>query len=161
MTQRDGHSNIKIVNIMPPLVVNNDTEGKPADGSGVDTKGFDTCEIVVHVGDSGDTLAGGLKHELILQHSDTTDVDASYSAVTSLNDVIIGSDPRVTTIGGTGIFATIDAPTLDQKTFRIGYRGSKRFVRAIVDTTGTHTNGTPIGMIGILGKASQSPCLDA
>lgn len=155
---RDLHSNIKVVNHLPAIVVNNDTEGKPA--AGVDVKGFDACEFIINAGISGDTLSGSVYYTLKLQHSDT-DVDGDFVAVTSTDDIIVGSCPRVTTIDSNGIFATVDDAAEDPFHFRIGYRGSKRYARVIIDTTGTHTNGFPASIVAVLGYPSLLPALDA
>lgn len=160
MSLRDLHSNMKVHVLLPPIVVNNDTEGKPADGAGLNVLGFDSAELVAVCGISADTLSGAVKYDVILQHADT-DVDGSYAAVTSANDVIVGSNPRVTAPNGSGIIATVDDPAEDPFHFRIGYRGPKPFCRLILDTTGTHTNGFPATIIGLLGHPSRAPTLDA
>lgn len=152
----DLHSNIKVVQNIVPIVLNNDTEGTPA--SGVDTKGFDACEFIVSVGASADTLSGSVYLELKLQHSDD---NSAWSAVSSVDDIIVGSCPRVTTVDSNGTFALIDAAAEDEFHFRIGYRGIKRYVRVFIDTTGTHTNGTPVSSIAVLSSASLVPTLDA
>jgi hypothetical protein len=136
---RDLHNNIDVVEALETIVVNNDTEGK---GSGIDLKGYNACEFAVAVGQSGDVLSAGVKLDLKLQHSDT-DVDGNYADVAAAD--ILGG------LSG-AIFATIDDPAEDGVVVQAGYIGSKRFVRVIVDTTGTHTNGTPIGAVAILGR---------
>lgn len=156
MTARDLHSNIKVVQHLIAIVGNNDTEGTPA--AGIDTTGFDALEFIVSLGDSGDTLSGSLKVDMKIEHSDT---DSGYAAVTSADDVIVGSNPRVAAPDSNGIFATVDAPAEDQTLFRIGYRGSKKFVRVWLDFTGTHTNGIPCSVIAILAKPALRPTLDA
>jgi hypothetical protein len=153
---RDLHSNIKVTTHLVPLVLNNDAEGTPA--TGIDTKGFDSLEFVVVLGDSGDTLSGSVLLDLRLQHSDD---NTNWVDVSSVDDVLIGSNPRTTTISGTGVFATIDAPAEDQTHFRIGYRGTRRYARILIDTTGTHTNGTPATVIAIQSSAALAPTLDA
>ena len=37
----------------------------------------------------------------------------------------------------------------DDASYAIGYNGAKRYVRVACTKTGTHTNGTPIGAVGI------------
>lgn len=136
---RDLHNNVDVVEALETIVVNNDTEGK---GATVDLQGYNACEMVVAVGQSGDTLSGSLKADLKLQHSDTTtDGDFTDCAAADLLGEISGAT-----------FATIDAAGEDGAVYRCGYVGSKRYVRVIVDTTGTWTNGTPIGAVALLGR---------
>lgn len=135
---RDLHNTIDVVEALETIVVNNDTEGK---GSAVDLKGYNSCEIAVAVGQSGDTLSGSLKLDLKLQHS-ATDQDADFADV-GVGDILGAA---------AALFATVDADGEDGAVYRAGYVGSKRYVRVFVDTTGTHTNGTPIGAVAILGR---------
>lgn len=155
MPNRDLHSNIEVVALLDPIVGNNDTEGTPA--AGLDTLGADSAELIAHVGTSGDTLSGSVKIDLILEESDD---DLTYTAVTDANAVLVGSNSRVSAPDSNGLIATIDDAAEDNKHFRIGYRGDKRYVRIFFDFTGTHTSGTPIAQLGLLGKPSITPTSD-
>lgn len=138
--KRDAHNNISVVQALETIVVNNDTEGT---GAVIDTKGYEAVELVVDVGQSGDTLSGSLKLDLIIQHGDLA--NGSDMAAVAQSDVV-GS-------WATGaIFATVDADGEDGAIYRVGYVGTKRYVRLFIDTTGTHTNGTPVGAVAILGR---------
>ena len=55
----------------------------------------------------------------------------------------------------------IDAPTEDSRTVKFGYMGSKRFVQALATATGSHSSGTPIGIIAVQGNPSVAPQNDA
>lgn len=129
--KRDLHNNITLVQSIVPIVVNNDTEGT---GVGVDTKGFEAAEMVFHFGDSGDTLSGALSILPVLQESDT--LGSGYTDVAAA-DLL-------------GALTIIDAPAEDQVVQSVGYVGNKRYIRAFLDTTGTHTNGTPCSAVAIL-----------
>lgn len=135
---RDLHNNIAVVEALETIVVNNDTEGT---GAVVDLKGYESAEMIVAVGQSGDTLSGAVKFDLFLQHGDLAN-GSDQAAVTQAD--CIGTAPA-------GLFATVDDPAEDGAVFRIGYKGSKRYIRVFIDTTGTHTNGTPIGAVAVLG----------
>lgn len=135
---RDLHNNIDVIEALETIVVNNDTEGK---GTAVDLKGYNSCVVAVAVGQSGDTLSGAVYHTVKLQHSDTP-TDGDFADVAAAD--ILGP--------ATASIAVIDDPTEDGVTVSAGYIGSKRYVRVFVDTTGTHTNGTPIGAVAILGR---------
>lgn len=133
---RDLHNNIDVFEALETIVVNNDTEGT---GNTIDLKGYNACELSVLVGQSGDVLAAGTKFDLTLQHSDDGSAWANVDAANVL--------------GAAGaVFATIDDPAEDGVVVSVGYIGPKRFVRVFVDTTGTHTNGTPIGAVAILSR---------
>lgn len=146
MTTRDMHSNILPVRMIDPIVGNNDTEGTPVTAQ-LDTRGFQSAEILIYFGISGDTLSGSVKVDVILQ--DSAD-GSTWAAVTDTNFALVGSNSRVTAPTGAGLVATIDAAAEDPDLLSIGYVGPQRYVRCLLDFTGTHTNGIPIAMIGLL-----------
>ena len=149
----------KHVVLIAPIVVNNDTEGKPANG--LDTRGFGYVELTANCGISGDTLSGSVKYEIKLEESDT-DVDGNYVAITDASRVVIGLCPaRVTAPAAGGIIATVDDAAEDPAHFRIGVIPQKRFVRLWFDTTGTHTNGFPATIYGDCFMPTVAPAVDA
>jgi len=101
----------------------------------------------VNSGIEGDTLSGSVKFDFILQES--TD-DSTFTAVTSSTSVTEGS------VDSNGIFLTLDANGETPQTSAIGYIGGSRYVRVKIDATGTHSNGTPISVQGILGNPVDS-----
>lgn len=145
---RDIHNEISVAKSITPIVGNNDTEGT---GLAVDRLGFDSVEHVVYIGISADVLSGTVKMDLRIQAG--TLADSSDMADVNDADELLGVTADLTT----GIFATVDDPAEDDAVFKIGYRGIKRFTRVLVDFTGTHTNGTPIAAVAMLGHAHQSP----
>lgn len=94
--------------------------------------------VVANVGQSADTLSGSVKIELALQHSDD---GSSWSACAD-------EDISAAVAGGaqTGTFAIIDGAAEDEAVYKVGYAGNKRYIRAIVNMVGTHTNGTPMAI---------------
>lgn len=102
--------------------------------------------MLVHVGNSGDTLSSSVYIEVEIEESDDnstfTDVaDADLDAyVNGTND---------------GCIAKIDAPTEDSLVLEVEYHGTKRYVRPVINVTGTHTNGTPISAV-IIGYDKRS-----
>jgi hypothetical protein len=142
---RDLHNNITVKQALETIVVNNDTEGT---GASVDLRGHNAAEMIVDVGLSGDVLSGSVFLELKLQHSD----DGSAWTAVSDADFMLGATPDAN-----GRFALIDDPAEDQVVVKVGYIGPKRFIRLFVDTTGTHTNGTPIGAVAVLGRERHAP----
>ena len=108
-------------------------------GTGIDKQGFDgTCHIIA-IGNSGDTLSGSVYFTLKLEESDA--LASGYTAVVTAD--VIGQTLTA------GVFDTIDAPAEDSKNVLVQYVGSKRYSRVVVTITGTHTNGTPIGIVAL------------
>jgi hypothetical protein len=139
---RDISNKTSAVATQVPAVVTAD-----ANGTGVDLKGFQSAMVVVNSGIEGDTLSGSVKFDFILEESAD---DSSWSAVTSSTSVTEGS------VDSSGIFLTLDANGETPQTSQIGYIGSKRYVRVKIDATGTHSNGTPISIQGVLGNPMDS-----
>jgi len=108
----------------------------------VDHTNFNGVDQVINVGQSGDTLSGSVYIELILEDSDDNSV---WTPVTD-NDCVLG--PQV---DSNGVFDLIDDAAEDEKTISIGYRGIKRYSRVVAQFTGTHTNGTPLAGVAVLG----------
>ena len=140
---RDLYSNLGVQAAVDPAVMTAD-----ANGNGIDTRGFDSVMLAASVGASGDTLSGSVKIELELEESDD---DTTYTDVAD-SDLLNAVDGT-----NDGTFAVIDDPAEDDAVYLTGYRGTKRYVRVVVNVTGTHTNGTPIGAVAILGHPHLTP----
>ena len=138
---RDNHSHLKYLSALDPILGNNDTEGT---GITIDRLGAESVEFVCQFGISGDTLAAGLNVKAILQHGDLA--NASDMAFVPDADMIGGL------ADGAGGICLIDDPAEDPAAFKVGYKGSKRYLRVFLDFTGTHTNGIPISALAILGQ---------
>lgn len=120
-----------------------------ADGSSVDLKDYDGGVVFYALlGDSGDTLSGSVYVELEVEESDD---DSSFTDV--------ADSDLTTTVTGTnnGTFGVINAPAEDQAVFTTRYKGSKRYVRPVVNVTGTHTNGIPVGILALRLGAKNKP----
>ena len=118
-------------------------------GDTIDRQGYNgNVLLVANVGASLDTLSGSVYAELEVQESDD---DSTYTAVADadLSDSVTGTN--------VGTFAKIDDPAEDDQVYKTEYRGSKRYVQAVVNLTGTHTNGIPIGITGFIGGAQVAP----
>jgi hypothetical protein len=135
MANKDLANNLLMTQVLDPA-----TTSATVNTAGLDMKGATGGMINVLIGESGDTLSSTVKWDLILQDSDD---NSSFSAVTSNTDVSFAD------VDGSGIFATIDAAAEDDASYAIGYNGAKRYVRVACTKTGTHSNGTPIGAVGI------------
>lgn len=134
---RDLYHNVLVSQHLDPAVA---TSTKTS--TAIDLQGYGSANIVFAVGQSGDTLSGSVYWTLKLQDSDN---NSSYSDVAAS-----GISSGTATV-------VINDPAEDQAAYGFGYIGGKRYVKAVATPTGTHTNGTPIGIIAMLGNASYTP----
>lgn len=143
MAYRDLNSDLKFVKLLDPATITAD-----ANSASVDTREHDSAVLVAQVGESGDTLSGSVKLEVEVEESDDN------SAWTDVADADLDAPVTGT---NTGTIAVIDAAAEDDVVVPVGYRGSKRYVRVVFNLTGTHTNGTPVSAMAVLGHAHRSP----
>ena len=139
---RDLANRLVSVNTVDPKVITSDTNG-----TGVDLKGFESAMVVYSVGIEGDTLSGSVKFEIHLEHSDD---NVTFTAVTASTDVTNG------TVNSDGTFVTLDDNAESPSVHEIGYLGGKRYIRVVVDATGSHSNGTPMAAVVIKGDPLDS-----
>jgi len=138
-------------NINPAVSIINAVKTAAGNGTGVDLQGYEQATVLVAVGAEGDTLSSSVYFEVSLEHSDD---DSTYTDVAQA-DIIDG------TIASGGIFLKLDGtaggnPDSAGGIFRVGYRGSKRYIRVVIAKTGTHSNGTPIGAMVLRGHARHT-----
>lgn len=131
-----GH---KVGITMVPIVANDDTEGA---GIGIDRGGYQDALMIAQQGISGDTLSGSVYWTIKFQECDD---NATW---TNIADADLE--------GGANLWI-INAAAEDPTTIIRGYRGTKKYIRIFWDSTGTHTNGTPIAGIIILGRPLYMP----
>ena len=138
---RDFINNLKVDQVIDPVVHTADV-----DGASVDLLGYEGCVFIGLIGESGDTLSGSVYAELEIEES------VDDSTFTDVDDGDIVGE-----VAGTndGCFAFVDAAAEDDAVFTVQYNGSSRYVRPVINVTGTHSNGIPIGIIAIrFGKRS-------
>ncbi len=140
---RDFENNLKHDLVVETAVITADT-----DGASVDMQEYRYLAFYATVGESGDTLSGSVYIELELEESND---DSSFTdcADADVTNTVSGNN--------TGTFAKIDAAAEDQAIYMCEYKGSKRYVRPVVNVTGTHSNGTPIGIMAVRAGYSQLP----
>ena len=124
---------------MVPIVCNDDTEGA---GVGVDRRSFGDVLLIAQQGISGDTLSGSVYWTIKFQECDD---NATW---TNIADADLEN--------GVNLWI-INAAAEDPTTIIRGYKGTKRYVRIYWDATGTHTNGTPVAGIVLLGGPNYIP----
>tara|TARA_R100001510_G_C7484184_1_gene94857 strand:+ start:84 stop:545 length:462 start_codon:yes stop_codon:yes gene_type:complete len=136
MAMKDLANNLTVLQLVDPATITSDTNS-----TSVDTQFDNGVMLIVNVGESGDTLSGSVKFDYVLE--DSSD-DSTFAAVTDTKFVTYG------TVDSSGIFATIDAAAEDDAVHKIGYVGPNRYVRVKIDATGSHSNGTPHSVSGVV-----------
>ena len=142
MFQKVDWGNVSVVHALTAAIYNTDQ-----DSASADLGEFDGALIVVNVGNSADTLSGSNTIELEVE---TSDNDSDW--VDAADDVLSSS----VTGTNTGTFALINDPAEDTTTFTVAYLGRERFIRAVVNFTGTHSTGTPISVNILRGRDKYS-----
>lgn len=132
---RDIHHNILVQQALDPATATGTVRSAT-----IDLQGFEGCEVLFSVGESGDTLSGSVLWTLTLEDSPD---DSTYTAVAAA--------------GLLGALTVIDAAAEDDVVQAVGYIGSQRYVQAVATATGTHTNGTPIAILAIKGHPRRQP----
>lgn len=122
-----------------------------ANGTGVDLQGYKSATLVAFIGAEGDTLSGSVYFEISLEHSDD---NSTFTDVTQ-SDITNG------TIASGGIWLKLDGttggdPDTTGLVTQVGYIGGKRYIRGVIAKTGTHSTGTPIGLMVVKGDALHS-----
>lgn len=134
---RDLYRNLLVTQHLNP-VVSTSTKTSTA----IDLQGYNSANVVFAVGICGDTLSGSLYWTLKLTHSDN---DSDYSDVTTAD------------LENTAATIVIDASSEDETVYGFGYKGNKRYLKAVATPTGTHSTGTPLGIIALRGTPSYAP----
>lgn len=125
--RRDLASNIAAVPAIAPAV-----QSAAADGTAIDTKGFSSLAFVVNTG----AIAGSGDFGVKLQDSDE-------------------SGSGFTDVAGDHVDTTAPATLGAANSYKLGYRGNKRFVRLALAKAG----GTSIalGAVAVLGHPDHAP----
>ena len=121
-----------------------------ADGAGVDLKGYRYCTFIGVSGAEGDTFGASVYFEFQVEESDD---DSTYTDVADADL----TTTVTSTSTDTGVFALINADAETPAIHKTTYIGSSRYVRAVLLTGGTHTNGTPVVMLAIKHGAKTLP----
>lgn len=133
MKQQRDFGNENVVKCLTPAVRTAD-----ANGAAVDRKDWDGVKFDFAIGASGDTLSGSVYLECELEHSDDNST-FSDCANADLSVSVTGTN--------TGTAAVINDPAEDDTVVTVAYLGTKRYVRPVLNFTGTHSNGIPCGVV--------------
>ena len=139
----DLKNNIKLVESLNAIVKDADTNS-----TGIDTQGSNSAMVMVNVGAPGVTFSG--THKVDIKLEDSAD-NSTFAAVTNNNFVTGG------TVDSAGIWQTIDANGECNAVYGLGYVGPERYIRVVLDFSGTHGTGTVFGVTGALGNLESSP----
>lgn len=115
--------------------------------SSVDLANYDAATIHVLYGESADTLSGSVLWTSKLQES---------SDNSTFTDVAAGEVVTNETTAANS-FGLVNAAADDDAVYSLGYKGTERYIRSVTTATGTHTNGTPIGVGAVLTVKRQRP----
>lgn len=153
MAERSMHASVKAVHHSTTTAT---TTVTPA--AGVDTKGFGSVEFLVSVGaitNIGNSPVPSWAFKL--QESDAS--GSGFTDVTS--ETVSGSSasPAGAPNSSSGVFVTVGDAAHDDGTYRIGYVGTKRYVRCVATAADT-PGATPISMVALLGHPHQAPTAD-
>ncbi len=134
---RDIYHNILVTQHLSPVV-----SSATKTSTTIDLQGYNGADVIFSIGQSGDTLSGSVYWTLKLQHSDD---DSTYT------------DTVAADLNSSSLAVIVNSSSLDRTSYGFGYQGVKRYLKAVATPTGTHTNGTPIGVLALRGAASYVP----
>lgn len=130
----DLHNNIKVLNAKTGLLSND-----VAQTITLDRQGFRSVELLILTGALGDAAATFVR--LVEDSSD----NSTFSAVS--DDFLLGLE----VVAGDA-FDQAD----DNKVYKIGYNGTKRYVRLTITPTG-NADASPFALLGIGGHPQVAP----
>lgn len=135
--RRDLHSHIK--------VLTSESAVRSADRNAqADLYGFQSAEVLLHIGVGGITFTATNHINFFLQDSDD---DSSYANVDGA--YILGRDTSLST----GRVHEVKAAHAATTHHRFGYTGDKRYLRLRADFGGTHGTGTMLSVMILGGNA--------
>jgi hypothetical protein len=136
---KELHHNIKTSTALAPVTIDTDTT---TEGEVIDTQGFGSTEFAISAG----VLADGV-FTAVLMESNTVDGGGDMTSETEVVAAdLVGDLPSLQNDDG-------DDSGLTKK---VGYKGSKRYVRLDIASTGTDDGGL-ISAIAIQDSARNAP----
>ena len=124
-----------------------------ANCTGVDTRDFANVDIEVTVGARGDTWDATNFIDIEVEGSDTS-VSAGYADAANAD---LRGDTDTGGAANTGTIKSLDAAADGSQVYRTAYVGSCRWIRAVLNFSGTHSTGSIIGVNYIMGKPRRPP----
>lgn len=147
---KDYVNDKKISQVLVPLARTADANGE------IDRQGYDALTILFDFGAEGITLSTTDKIEAVIEHSDSS--GSGFAAVAAADIVVPDNAPtgaQAPDTNGTVFVAdgNADIPSIPA----FGYVGSKRYVKATLNFSGTHGAGTPTAVTAILENPLYKP----
>jgi hypothetical protein len=135
---RDQKNNMHILNAISPVAAR--TDNTAIVSSIIDTRGYDALTFGIIIGTNTDTNA---TFAVTMDHGDASNLsDAAAVAATDL----------VGTLAAAGYDFADDAESR-----KVGYIGSKRYVRLTITPSGNDSGNIFIAAAAILGRPAQAP----
>lgn len=133
---KDLHNNIKTTLAVAPKT---STGNEAIVGEIIDLAGYRSCEFAIAYGDKADGAVAVLVEE---------DDDAALATAAAVADAdLLGTEADAGVADGTAGANSVK---------KIGYRGTKRYVRLTL-TTSSNAGSCPVGAVAILGHPSHAP----
>lgn len=142
MTSRDNVNPSELCLMTVPATKTATTTSSP-----VDLSPFNSVSICFIFGASGDTLSANVKWTCTITECDT--YNGTFTDVADAEVIDCSTSPSNS--------ITVDASGEDSKAYRLGYTGNAKYLKGVVTATGTHTYGTPIAIMAILGNERMGP----
>lgn len=148
MTRRDGFSNFKFFQAIPPQIADADVTGE-----GVDTQGYNTTTFLLNIGGLSN-LSGASYWVFYMEHTDASalGVGPSDYAIVASADVIRHESAAMTS----GIVLSLYISTLESAVYPIGYIGTKRYCRVVFEEK-ANLSTAAIGVVCVQGLPGIAP----
>jgi len=138
MPSREIHNDIHPVPLIAPVAAR--TDNTAIVSAIIDTLGFQACELVLVTGTNTDTNA---TFAVLVEDGDASNLS---DATAVADDYLIGTEALAA-------FTFAD----DVECRKIGYKGSKRYVRMTVTPSGNDAGSIFLSGVALLGKPSSTP----
>ena len=138
MPSREIHNDIHPVPLIAPVAAR--TDNTAIVSAIIDTLGFEACELVLVTGANTDANA---TFAVLVEDGDAANLSDNTAVA---DDYLIGTEAAAS-------FTFAD----DGECRKIGYKGSKRYVRMTVTPSGNDSGNIFLAGVAILGKPSSTP----
>jgi hypothetical protein len=147
-----------VVSIYPQTI----TSSAAVSGTLIDTQGYGSCMLEVSVGAAGDTWSSSNKYSLEVVVSDdgstpAAAADSDLYSVASAGGSYASPSGTVAASGGFKVLTDSTSTVQEKQNYKIGYRGTHRYVGVKVNKAGTLTTGTMFSASVLLGQPLAGP----
>jgi len=143
MAKRDSYNDLKLVSALAPQTINTNTT---TDSAAIDLAGYESVLIMFASGTIGGATADNVLTPYITECATS---DGSFTAVADAD--LIGASTT-----GQEAAAAFNG-TMDNTVTKIGYKGTKRYIKVSIVSTSTTTAGGLISANAILGAGHLLP----